>query len=89
MVLKTHKIPWGTLYRVDHKVGQCFFLKVSKIKKKIFSSTKYLHNFKNWLFKKSKTDQLYGPPYIAAHLYRVHNQCPLYAYMRIKSKISF
>jgi hypothetical protein len=35
------------IYRVDHKVGQFFFfLKVSKIKKKNFSSAKYSHNLK-------------------------------------------
>jgi hypothetical protein len=45
------------------KLVSFFFLKVSKIKKKYFSSAKYSHNLKIKK-KKKKSDQLYGPPYM-------------------------
>jgi hypothetical protein len=49
------------------KLVSFFFLKVSKIKKKYFSSAKYSHNLKIKK-KKKKSDQLYGPPYIANYV---------------------
>jgi predicted NAD-dependent protein-ADP-ribosyltransferase YbiA (DUF1768 family) len=52
------------IYRVDHKVGQFFFFKESNFQiVRVFCATKiFVLIFDT--FKKNKTDQLYGLPYI-------------------------
>jgi hypothetical protein len=67
--LKWKKLIFGVggildIYRVDHKVGQFFFFKESNFQiVRVFCANKIFFLIFD-TFKKKKTDQLYGPPYI-------------------------